>query len=83
VVLATALAWLEPRHTWMAVLLAVSATINLVLFYGWDGGGAVRTVHGVDDTVWLAIAVSIAVAYILWRLVRRQARVQTLHDFGT
>jgi hypothetical protein len=73
VLLAIALAWLAPRYTWMAVVLAAALTINPVLFYGWQGGGALRTAHGIDDTVWFAIVVSVAVAWILWKLISRRA----------
>jgi len=68
--LSLALAWQAPRFLWVAVVLAVVANLNLVAFYGWEGGGAERYSRGVDVTVWLALGVSIAVTTIIWRLTR-------------
>jgi hypothetical protein len=72
--LSIALAWQMPRFLWVAVVLAVAANLNLVAFYGWEGGGAQRFSRGVDVTVWLALGVSIAVMTIIWRLTRSDAR---------
>ena len=72
--LSIVLAWQTPRFLWVAVVLAVAANLNLVAFYGWDGGGAEQFSVGIDVTVWLALGVSVAVAAIIWRLTANDAR---------
>jgi hypothetical protein len=76
VLLSLALAWQAPRYLWVAVVLAVAANLNLVAFYGWNGGGTERYARGVDVTVWLALGVSIAVAAIIWRLAFNESEVR-------
>lgn len=83
VLLSLALAWQAPRYLWVAAVLAVAANLNLVAFYGWDGGGAERYAHGVDVTVWLALGVSIAVTTIIWRLAFREPSAEVRYISGT
>jgi hypothetical protein len=83
--LALALAWQERRWTWIAVVVAISANLNLLMFYGWDGRGAHRwTAAGIDVTVWLAVAncvVFLLVSGYLFRGSRRPDH-QLLQDGG-
>ena len=66
--LALALAWLEPRRLWMAIVLAIAANLNLMIFYGVQGFEIARVWHGIDLSIVLAAATSIAVSVIVWRL---------------
>jgi hypothetical protein len=67
--LSIALAWQESRWAWVAVVIAIGANLNLVAFYGWRGAGAARLFHGVDVTVWVAGAISAAIASLAWLVV--------------
>jgi hypothetical protein len=67
--LGIALAWLEPRQLWVAVMLAIAANLNLLVFYGWQDGMVDRVIKGVDVSVPVAIAISAVVSIVMLRLI--------------
>jgi hypothetical protein len=81
-VLALALAWQSPREIGTAAVVIAAATANLVFFYGWLGGPVARPVYGIDQTVWLAIVISVAIALTVSQVTRRTRRTQRISGNG-
>jgi len=67
---AIALAWADPRYWWVAAVVAVSANLNMIAFYGFDGPPTARgTLGDVDITVWFALVNCVVLAFIARRLL--------------
>ena len=70
-VFALVLAALDSQWIWAACALALCSNANLIGFYGVDGSFRVHVWFGVDATVWLAVAVTLAIVRMLPLLLRR------------